>query len=589
MCGINLILSTGPTPLQAPLEAMQGASRFRGPDAAGVFTRTKENWQVALGVNRLQVVDRDARSNQPMVSACGNYVLAYNGEVYNYQDLKNRLINQGYTFATHSDTEVVLYWLQEFGKEGVAAFKGMFALVFIDLQEKKAFIARDRHGIKPLFWMQREGLLLVSSSINSLMASGLVRVSLNREAIDDYLAFRHVTGTHTFYREVFALQPGTVAAINRGRQLETTTIPHPEPAPAGIKETLTEAVTLMFDENHPPGLLLSGGVDSTLILAILHHELGLRGVNTYTLAAGADAGWARQAASQYRAHHQEIPVTAEVLWRLEEYLQHTDQPIGDMAGFATWLIAAAAGKNGNVLLSGAGADELFAGYNRHRAYDYYLRHHRQSLLAGKLLGTGPLPKLLPVRWQQVLGSLAADPQTTYANFLQTYAIRRKRKAPKLWSPQPNLKDNLPRALEHDRQHYLVADVLAITDNATMQHSVEARVPYLYDDVVAAAAALPAAAKLSKRGKAPLKELLAMYGGQPYAQRPKLGFGLPLASWLRQKSTFWLWEFLLKDSPLYEFVPKATIYRLLRLHRQGKKDYSMQLWSILVLENRLRRF
>ncbi len=588
MCGLNLILSTTPRPLQEPLAAMQRVSRFRGPDAAGVLTKKLANWQVAVGVNRLQVIDREAQSNQPMISACGNYVLAYNGEVYNYQDLRNRLLGKGYRFHTRSDTEVVLYWLQEFGEEGISALKGMFAFVFIDLQEKSILIARDRQGIKPLYWVRQNGLLLVSSSIKAIAASGLVGLHLNKAAVADYLAYRYVAGEQTFYRQVTAQPPGRITRISKTLQTTHRVMRVREPEATDIKEVLLESLTLQFAADPAPGLLLSGGVDSTLLLAMLRQELGLRGVATYTLATGEDAGWAQRAAKQFEASHQAIAVTEEVLWRLHEYLQQTDQPIGDMGGFATWLVAAEAGKQGNVLLSGAGADELFGGYNRHRAFYYYLHHRSASLRARQVLGRLPLRLLLSSRQQQFLAALNNDPQITYAGFLQTYAITNKQPATPLWPPTKYPDENMARALVHDTRNYLVADVLAITDNATMQHSVEARVPYLYDDVVAAAAAIPVPARMAGHGKAPLKKLLAAYGGTPYTQRQKQGFGLPMAKWLRQKNTGWLWEFLLHDSPLDEFIPKTRVYAFLKLHQQGKRDYSMQLWSILVLANWLHR-
>ena len=275
--------------------------------------------------------------------------------------------------------------------------------------------------------------------------------------------------------------------------------------------------------------------------------------------------------------------------RLDEFLNNTDQPIADHGAFATWVVGEEATKNSNILLSGAGADELFAGYNRHRAFNYYLNNQRQALIfrgAIKKLGlTGLFPKAV----RQLFNGLDPNPISTYNNFLQSHGIKYNKNPDILWNQPKSLTDNLEEALKFDHSHYLVADVLAITDNATMQHSVEARVPYLYDDILNYANTISSKEKIKNKGKGPLKEILVAYGGLKYTERPKHGFGLPLAHWLRNKQSFWLWEFLLNDSPIFEYVSKLKIYQLLRLHQQGKTDNSMQLWSILVLEKWLKHF
>ena len=590
MCGINIIISTTNQPVKDSLQAMQNVTQHRGPDAAGLFVHTNDYWQIGIGVNRLQVIDEDGASNQPMISACGNYVLAYNGEVYNYQDLKNQLITKGYEFKTQSDTEVVLLWLQENGAEGLSSFKGMFALVFVDLAERKVIVARDRQGIKPLFYYKTDYKLIITSSINALEACGLAHLTINNNAINDYLSYRHVMGNHTFYEEIQSCEPGIVSVFNETLTRENYVIKAQSiKEDRSLKNVLVDTVSLHFEAPTAPGLMLSGGVDSTLLLAILNKELGINGVNTYTLGYGEDSKWAKKAADQYDSQHQEIPVSIDSLQRIDEFLNYTDQPIADHGAFATWVVAEAAAKNSNVLLSGAGADELFAGYNRHRAFNYYLNNHHQTLFFQGVVNKLGLIGLLPKTAKQLFKGLDADPLTTYHNFLQSHGINNRANTDILWETPKSLADNLEEALKFDLAHYLVADVLAITDNATMQHSVEARIPYLYDDVIGYAGTISSQKKIKNKGKGPLKKILAEYDGLKYSKRAKHGFGLPLADWLQDKRSFWLWEFLLKDSPIFEYVPKLNVYQLLRLHQQGKQDNSMQLWSILVLEKWLKHF
>ena len=572
---------------------MQEANRYRGPDNSELFTHTSINWQIGVGVNRLQVVDNDAGSNQPMISACGNYLLAYNGEVYNYQELKNQLLSKNYEFKTHSDTEVVLYWLQEYGAEGLSAFKGMFALVFLDLGKKQVFAARDRHGIKPLFYYKADNKLIISSSIKAIEACGLASLTINDNAISDYLSYRHVLGNYTFYNEVQSQEPGVVSTYNEHLSVENAIIrPRPFDDERNLKDILSDTISLLLDAENLPGLMLSGGVDSTLLLATLRNELGISNINIYTLDTGDDSKWAKRAkraSAQYDSQHHEIPVSMAVLQHMDDFLMRTDQPIADHGAFATWLVAEEAAKNANVLLSGAGADELFGGYNRHRAYYFYLKHKERVLAAKTSTGKIGIKTLFPKGVQQFLAGVNQDEVITFHNFLQNYGIEQKAVSVSHWRNEISINYNMVKALEYDRKNYLVADVLAITDNATMQHSIETRVPYLYDDIVGFSGKISIDEKMRQQGKGPLKEILATYGGSEYNRRKKQGFGLPINKWLADKKSFWLWEFLLKDSPLFKYVSKIKIYQLLRLHQQGKMDNSMQLWSILVLENWLRRF
>jgi len=591
MCGINVIISSNTKPLTEAIAAMQQVSKFRGPDASATIERRFGKYNLAIGVNRLHVIDNLAVSNQPMVSSDEKYLLAFNGEVYNYQDLKNQLIIKGYQFNSNSDSEVVLYWLQEFGSSGIADFKGMFALVFIDFNKNEIIVARDKHGIKPLFYHYSSGLLIISSSILAIDSSGMVKLSINKAAINDYLAFRHVKRGQSFYQEVLPINPGSLNLFDQSLNLDQAVVKSkPLEHDANLKSTLIDTISLLSQAQSAPGLLLSGGVDSTLLLAMTRHELGTTGLETYTMNCGEDAVWAKKAAVQFNSQHHEINVNLESLQQLDDFLSQTDQPIADSGAFATFLVAQEAGKNSNVLFSGAGADELFGGYNRHRAYYYYLTNKKKVLLAkrlGKLLGTR---KLVPDSVGQLLAGAHSDPQQTYRNFLENYAVcKNDNDIERLWQKQESLINNMEQALVYDSRNYLVDDVLAITDNATMQQGIEARVPYLYDDVVGCADSISVEEKMKNRGKGPLKQLLIEYGGTMYTKRPKLGFGLPLANWFRDKKTYQLWDFLREDAPIFQYLPKQDISSLVDQHQRHKANNGMQLWSILVLENWLGKF
>jgi len=588
MCGINLIVTGNHQDYSQHLERMMEATAFRGPDASDSLHKPWAQGSLYLGANRLRIVDDNSDADQPLISSCGRYALAYNGEVYNYHDLKTELIELGQQFRTHSDTEVVLYWLKHHGADGLMTLKGMFSLVFVDFNDQTILVARDPFGIKPLYYYHNSNTLLVSSSLPAILASDLGQKELNRQAIQEYLDYRYIMGSKTVISHIQSVEPGNYLTYKQG-QLEKSQIPQVQETNQGNKlnSALIDAVTLTTSTNRSPALLLSGGVDSTLLLAIMRQELGIQRIPTFTLPTSDDASWARKAAKLFDAEHIEVALDIEDLPGAMQLLDHMDQPIADHGLLATGLIAKRLAINHNVLLSGAGADELFGGYNRHMALNSYRRHRKAWLIykqfAGKINYWGHGSRL-----KYFLKSIDVRSRETFDNFLKIHGLRNFSqlidKTPLTTNPEIDLQE----ALAFDFNNYLVNDVLRITDIATLAHGVEARVPYLYNDVVASAQKIPASEKIRRKGKAPLKAMLSAYGGQQFAQRSKIGFGLPMADWLRSSRTDYLWEFLVADDPVYEFVRKKTIKNLLAEHRSGKHDWNMQLWSILVLSKWLKR-
>lgn len=587
MCGINLVVSQAQDDLKPCLQRMLKKTDYRGPDVQGEFHRKLGKSNLALGANRLRIVDQQEQSDQPMVSACGNYVLVYNGEVYNYHDLKSSLLRLGQEFHTGSDTEVILYWLKHHGAHGLRQLKGMFALAFIDLEQEKILVARDRHGIKPLFYHKSNDSFIVSSSLRAIMATNKVGSKLDRQAVQDYLQFRHVLGQKTFYQDIYSVVPGTYLEYTGEVPKVNIFAQNREPEePLDLREKLLDAVTLATATEEPAALLLSGGVDSTLLLAIIQRELGYHGFPTFTLNTGKDATWADKAAKYYKANHTLVEIRITDLERSIAFLEQMDQPVADHGALATWLIAEKAGVNHRVLLSGAGADELFAGYNRHRAFNSYLKHKKSWLVykrIAKTLGYSGHPATL----KRFMKSLDLDNSKTFKKFLQINSVINNSQFTSYNNEFVIPVNDLSAALDFDKQNYLVNDVLAITDLATMAHSMETRVPYLYDDVVWAAEEIPVTEKIKHKGKGPLKELLNSYGGKPFTRRPKMGFGLPMAEFMREP-TFSLWNILQKDDPVFEFVGEKAILQMKKEHQSGKKDWNMQLWAILVLSYWLKQ-
>jgi asparagine synthase (glutamine-hydrolysing) len=598
MCGINVIVGTGDSITMDNLRNMQSSLEHRGPDSSGQFQHQWGNTRLMLASNRLWVVDENPLSDQPFQTADGRYCLVYNGEIYNHHDLKNELISSGDTFTTASDTEVLLHWLIRYGKDGISRLNGMFAFVFIDVLEQKLLVARDKHGIKPLFYHESKELLIISSEIQGVLASGLVEKKLNATVIPHYLSYKYAPRPATFYKGILELEPGAIRTYHKctlRTRLEIADVPVSDDTALGA--VLTDVLARQIAGVATPGLMLSGGVDSTLLLALLNKELGLRGVSTYTMSyllsgkplANDDTIFARKAAKLYAANHHEVAADVEVLSRFPEFMSVMDQPVADSGAFATWLVAEQAGTEHKVLLSGAGADELFAGYNRHRAFYFYLRHYRKWWfgflnLAGKI----PQQRNSLNHLQKLAGAIDAVPAVTYRNFLTFDTFADLADIAPIWIDKAGVDYNLNKALLHDKTQYLPADVLAITDRAGMKASVEIRVPYLDDRVVNYAARFSGPDLLRNGKKWMLTDLLNSYGGKLFTKRKKTGFGLPTNHWFNDKSTDWLWSFMEKDTYLFDFVRKPVISGLLADHRRGVRNNSLELWSVLILQQWLEK-
>ena len=629
MCGIHFILDKQQQlSSSAPLHRMMQESAYRGPDATGTLRIDQRDHTAWLGSHRLKISDPHPRADQPFVSPDGRYYLLYNGEIYNYYELRNQLLSEGVQFTTQSDTEVLLHWLIRRGALGLKDINGMFALLLYDRQEAICWAARDRHGMKPLYYTEDEQYLLLSSEAKSITASGLVEKVLREASFDSYLRFRYPPKGYTFFQNVAQLPEGHVLKSTGEQESSVAsylpTYPvaedllwHPDQSEESLvielEQRLTGAVLRHCATEVPSGLFLSGGVDSTLLLALLQQE-GVPPLPTFSVVhqeqdrsfGTRDAYFAQQAARQYGTYHEAVTVTKDLLEEhFDAFIRHTDQPVGDSGAFMTYLLSQTAAQHVKVVLSGAGADELFGGYNRHWAYYRYL--HRYPLLINLLsiakavaswLPTGVAhPLRQPFRLLKKLAEdLTDDPTETFANFISLAALRPLAGIPSgldqdhlhraerhQYQAEDFMEEHLRYALEHDQHHYLCSDVLSISDTMSMAHALEMRMPYLDQDVVSFANSLPAVLRLQHGRKWLLRRLLDSKGGKIYTQRPKEGFGLPFGSWLRDPKMPLVRRYLeVPEALLYRYVPHRQIMTLLRQHRRGTHDYSQELWSALTL-------
>ncbi len=585
MCGISIILDFEEKARIGHIQQMMEAIKHRGPDASQHTERPFGNGRVFLGSNRLQIIDKDNHSNQPFLSQDGRYGLIFNGEIYNYETLRNELLTSGIQFTTRSDTEVLLYWLIKNGAEGVQHLNGMFAFVFIDFASSELLIARDHLGIKPLFLHRTSTQLIISSEIQGILASGLVKKHLNEEAIPHYLAYKYAPRPVTFFKGIEEVMPGTIWQTDKNGKSEKSLIPEQtQEERQDIKQLLIDTVVQQYSEANNTGIMLSGGVDSTLLLAILNKELGYRNVPVFSVASKGknkfdtrDGAFAAKATKLYQAEYNEIGIDESSLDDLNSYVSTLGQPIADSGGYLTRLIAQKAVGKSKVLLSGAGADELFGGYNRHKAFYNYLKYRNKSWFslvkqAKKIPGFSNQLNLV----KKLANALDADPSTTFNNFVQSDSFRI---SGKLWDARLSNETHLRNVLNHDQHNYLGADVLAITDYATMQHSIETRVPFLDCQLVKATRSMQANELLKNGGKWMLKEQLINYGGKEFATRKKQGLGLPMNDWLKEEKH---WDFNSKEHLIHKFLPQQKIRELQKLHSIGKENLTQELWRILLL-------
>ncbi len=613
MCGISLIISKNKLPDDSAIQSMSHKIAHRGPDDFRYVHVGSLHSHYYFAVNRLSISDHSFLAGQPMISEDKRYALIYNGEIYNFPDLKNELITRGIQFNTKSDTEVLFHWLILFEEERIDQLHGMFAFAFIDLKKEKTIIARDRFGIKPVYYFKNREFFMLCSEIKGITGSGLIPFDINIEQASHYFTFRYPEPPATFIKNILEVPHNTCMIIEKDhiqskKIYEHQPLPQKKTLEPDIQETeqiIKDNLLLQLQADVPVGLLLSGGVDSTLLLALARSE-GYR-MPTFSVVNSAqdrsfgtkDYHYGRLAAKTFDSDHTETEINDSILSDLDPFIDSLDQPVADSGALMTYHISRIAGKQVKVLLSGAGADELFAGYNRHYAFYTYLKY--QSIVKSLQPVLKPasvfLPTGFPHPWRnqfrlirQWLQSCKDAPGPTFIEYLKIPGLPEnitctKKPAMSSWTEDP-----VYHALTYDRNNYLIHDVLAISDGMTMAENIELRVPYLNEELVSYLANYPAESLIKKGRKWLLKKILSNHNGKKFISRPKEGFGLPFGNWIRKKKNDYIWEPLYDTSnPFSEIFDMDVFKKLLNSHKSGFYDYSQILWAILVLGRWINRF
>ncbi|KOY87966.1 hypothetical protein AD998_19135 [bacterium 336/3] len=582
MCGIHCIVDISFSLNHASIEKMVAQSKHRGQDHTSILSTQTENYQISLGHNLLKINNITDKSQQPFTDE--NYTLIFNGEIYNWKDLDKEFnfLNQ-----SNSDTETLFYYLQLVAQDLNiwGKLKGIFAFVFWDKKQNILLSARDTYGVKPLYFALNNNCLTFSSEINSLIASGLVDKALHSPSIQEYLQYKFPLLPNTVFKNIqhhpchlqFWDLTKKPLELPRGflDKVENTIPTESNKILTQTNILLENAIHHQYSEHFPPALLLSGGVDSTLLLAKsteLGYKLPCLSIVCHEKNFTQDSYFAKLAAKQYNTHLQEVELQERHLELLPTLFQEADQPIGDGAIFTTYLICKEAKKDFRVLWSGAGADELFGGYNRHWAFCQYLKYPSFWLMAKKIARFLPFGRL----GKRFLKGIDTSPSKTFINFCSLDILENR-------TATNTQIQTLDDALQWDREQYLQGDVLSLTDFWSMKHTIEVRVPYLDDDLANFARQIPANTLLRHGRKWILKHLLEQKGGKIYTQRKKEGFGLPFGHWLHNPKNSFLWDFTNNSqNAIFEYVPKGRFNYILQKHLSKQEDYTQELFALCAL-------
>ncbi len=616
MCGIAGVLAPGglgdAAQARSRLEAMAATVAHRGPDDRGSW----HDGQAGLAAARLAVVDLTPAGHQPMHDASSRLTIAFNGEIYNFRDLRRRLEEAGHRFRTRTDTEVIMRGYAAWGEGVVDRLRGMFAFAVWDAGRQRLLLARDRLGQKPLYYSWHDGVLLFGSEIKAILAWPGTARRPDYESIHRYLGLRYVPGPGTAFAGVARLQPAHLLSIaanggatGAGRPRRYWSPPTPEPDPAGAPDpeavlaTFDEAVRLRLAADVPVGAFLSGGIDSSSVVATMA-AAGAGPVRTFTVgfedAALDERARARLVAGRYGTHHTEVAAGPDLAAIVPALAWHYGEPFADPVAIPTYLLAAEARRHVTVVLTGDGGDELFLGYRRHAASRLaaFLDHApgrlraavaraaRRRVGAGRgshaerfLAGLDRSPADRYGSWVSYLSpQLQAD---LYDGQLTGYAATR---ATDLFRPRFAAGGSpAQQAAAADLHTFLPDDLLVRLDVATMAHGLEARSPFLDHELVELALRLPVEVRMPRlRNKGLFRTLVADRLPAELLRQPKLGFSMPLE--LRRPADAELVRDALAPASVRNrglFRPEA-VQRLLEEHYRGS-DFGQQLWTLVVLE------
>lgn len=626
MCGIAGTI--GPTaalagaPARELIKKMCDVIEHRGPDDWGFRVENFAESTLAIGMRRLSIIDV-ARGHQPISNEDGSVWIVFNGEIYNYRELREELIARGHRFATQTDTETIVHLYEEEGERCVERLRGMFSFAIWDSRDRSLVLARDRVGKKPAHYALANGALVFGSEIKSLLRHPAVKREISLEAIAAYLTFGYVPDPQTAFKGVYKLPPGHTLTFKDGRirtrcywnfnyrgESDAATLLDTNEYIERLRSLLAESVRIRLESEVPLGVFLSGGIDSSAVAALMARETGRR-IKTFSIgfseAEFDELRHARSVASLLGADHHEFVVTPDVCGLAEEVIWRHDEPFADVSSIPTYLLSKMAREHVTVVLSGDGGDEVFGGYERYvidrrrekfELIPSFLR--RQILLRlGRALPPGAYGK-------RYLSVNSLDAGARYVSSISSFDREFRKSlfsesflaAMNGYSPEnaferifeePVSSARLDRQMYLDSKTNLPGDILVKVDRMSMANSIETRSPLLDHRLIEYAQTIPASLKLARSNKGweskyILKRAVAGLIPEEIIHRPKQGFDVPIKRWLNREMKEMAHDLL--ESPGARqrgyFNPKA-VAGLLQEHNQGVRDHAHSLWALLMLE------
>ena len=638
MCGIagGIWSHDAPGLTSVELSRMTDAIAHRGPDDQGhLIIPPKANLSVlggkpshgvALGFRRLSIIDLST-GHQPLGNEDGTVQIVFNGEIYNYQQIRHRLEGNGHAFRTQTDTETIVHLYEDTDLNCFEHLNGMFAMAIWDGRKDRLVLARDRMGKKPLYYTIQNGRLVFASELKSLMTLPGIEKQIDPGAIDLYLTYQYIPHPHSIYKGIHKLPPGHYAVFENGSLRvekywnhdwsQEIAIDQPT-ASRQLKTLLADSVRIRLRSDVPLGAFLSGGIDSSLIVAIAQQQLATP-IQTFSIGFSEadfdETHYAKMVADHVGTKHERFEVQPDALNIIDQLVRQYDEPFGDSSAVPTWYLCEMTRKHVTVALSGDGGDELFGGYERYRALK--LSGQLQSWLPVQWLNQSWIINRLPDsnarrsllrRVRRFCEALGQPPIERYMNWIQIFG-----EASRLELYQESFIEQLPDrnpvsfladawrnagkrdlvscASAADLQTYMPCDLMTKVDIASMAHSLEARQPMLDYRLVEWASTLPSHLKLrGKKGKRLLIDTYYDLLPKEIWHRPKMGFGVPIAKWFRTTLRDRTYDALLgSDAKCHQYFRREAIASLVEEHMSGRGNQAYRLWNLLFLELWLREY
>lgn len=592
----------------------------RGPDDDGYYI----NKNIGLGMRRLSIIDLNT-GRQPISNENEKIWIVFNGEIYNYRELKQDLIKKGHQFKTWSDTEVIIHLYEEYDVDCLSHLRGMFAFAIWDTERERLFLARDRVGKKPLVYTVINNSIIFASELKAIIQDDVVKKEINLGALDQYLSFQFIPAPYTIFKGINKLPPASYLICENGKiqikkywelNFSNKVILSENEYSEKILNELEEAIKLRMISDVPLGALLSGGVDSSAVVGIMA-RLSDKPIKTFSIGFEeeeySELKYARIVAERFKTEHHEFIVKPNIIEILPELAWYYDEPFADKSAVPSYYIAKEAGKHLKVVLNGDGGDESFAGYGR-----YDLRNNIASVLPSNIKGqlirqtvnnyfkisdrsklTSKMIKKIALNLFPVSKSIifpeffsGRDKYNLY-NHNTREALNHSilNKIDELLEGAADIKEPIDAMVNIDFNHYLSGDLLVKMDIASMANSLEARSPFLDHKLLEFSMSIPCSLKIKNRVRKYILKM-ALSGILPYEilNRNKMGFSIPLIFWFRNELKEFAYQAILNNSDgIKLFFNLAYIKQLLDEHASGRKNHAHRIWSLIIFEMWYRRF